>query len=165
MITSSSSCLLGIAKIVPHVGWKWTRHPSRRSPVDVSFTGYNGWSYPVFLNFKRLPDLQEQGLYVHYGPWLCTCKLLCELKDETLAIGLYYPYGQGCSQDFFRGMHNFPNSVGNNCHPPPLLHQNRCDTGPQPKRLSWQKRQVLPAPKARTSRGFGGMLPRKNFET
>ena len=26
---------------------------------------------------------------------------------------------QGRSQDFFRGTHNLPNSVGNNCHPPP----------------------------------------------
>ena len=67
MITSSSSCLLDTAKIVLQVGRKSTRHPSRRSPVDVSFTGYNGWSHLVFLNFKRLPDLQEQGLFVHYG--------------------------------------------------------------------------------------------------
>ena len=98
MITSSSSCLLDTAKIVLQVGRKSTRHPSRRSPVDVSFTGYNGWSYLVFLNFKRLPDLQEQGLFVHYGSsggggWelarrLLTMHVQAVALDETLAIGL-----------------------------------------------------------------------------
>ena len=55
-------------------------------------------------------------------------------KDKIAVLGAL-----GRRQNFFRGTHNFPNSVVNNCHPtppPPPAHQNRCHTGSQPDRLS-----------------------------
>ena len=66
---------------------------------------------------------------------------------------------QGRSQDFFRGTHNFPNSVVNNCTPPPpppiktVATQGRSQTEFHDRRGNLARAELLG--------GLGGMLPQK----
>ena len=61
---------------------------------------------------------------------------------------------QGRSQDFFRGTHNLPNSVGSNCHPPRPI---KTDATQGHTQTDFHDRRGKSCP----SRGVGGMLPQK----
>ena len=69
---------------------------------------------------------------------------------------LAFPY-QGRSQDFFRGTHNLPNSVGNNCHPHPTPCPIKTVAAKGHSQTDFHDRRGKFCP----SRAVGGMLSQK----
>ena len=67
---------------------------------------------------------------------------------------------QGRSQDFFRGTHNFPNSVGNNC-PPPSPIKTVATQGHSQTDFHDRRGKFCPRRRRELLAGLGASFPRK----
>ena len=93
----------------------------------------------LLISYYNLPQLHVWNRYYHTQTTsvssmhaVCTCCITllmanemftrptCIISSSSYLVSFRLSlHSQGRSQDFFRGTHNLPNSVGNNCQYPP----------------------------------------------
>ena len=109
----------------------WAPQPRVGRVGGICYQAHSNCSR-LFPSLRTPSVMSKQAFAVRQGER----ELGCLWQMETIRVSLFHVscgrnfsmllpnrskrcQRQGRSQDFFRGTHNLPNSVGNNCHPPP----------------------------------------------